>query len=129
VQEHDGIALSNLYVRHLPAEDVPPLFLVRKYRRDHVRLSCERDEFRRTFAVTGFTQACAKLQQRDPQNPPATWRRQIRLSAFRAASSQLAAAPLMSLMKFPSPHGFARAEDSVGYEKNITFLIENCAAR
>jgi hypothetical protein len=24
--------------------------------------------------------------------------------------------------KFPSPHGFARAEDYIGYEKNITFL-------
>jgi hypothetical protein len=24
--------------------------------------------------------------------------------------------------KFPSPHGFARAEDTIGYEKNITFL-------
>jgi hypothetical protein len=26
----------------------------------------------------------------------------------------------------PSPHGFARAEDSVGYKKNITFWIESC---
>jgi hypothetical protein len=24
--------------------------------------------------------------------------------------------------KFPSPHGFARAEDHIGYEKIITFL-------
>jgi hypothetical protein len=24
--------------------------------------------------------------------------------------------------EFPSPHGFARAEDYIGYEKNITFL-------
>jgi hypothetical protein len=24
--------------------------------------------------------------------------------------------------KFPSPHGFAPAEDTIGYEKNITFL-------
>jgi hypothetical protein len=24
--------------------------------------------------------------------------------------------------EFPSPHGFARAEDTIGYEKNITFL-------
>jgi hypothetical protein len=31
--------------------------------------------------------------------------------------------------KSPSPHGFARAEDYIGYEKNITFLIENCAGR
>src|SRR5215471_10221093 len=31
--------------------------------------------------------------------------------------------------EFPSPHGFARAEDSVGYKKNITFWIENCAVR
>jgi hypothetical protein len=24
--------------------------------------------------------------------------------------------------EFPSPHGFARAEDTIGYQKNITFL-------
>jgi hypothetical protein len=24
--------------------------------------------------------------------------------------------------EFPSPHGFARAEDYIGYQKNITFL-------
>jgi hypothetical protein len=24
--------------------------------------------------------------------------------------------------EFPSPHGFARARDYIGYEKNITFL-------
>ena len=24
--------------------------------------------------------------------------------------------------KFPSPHGFIHAEDTIGYEKNITFL-------
>jgi hypothetical protein len=24
--------------------------------------------------------------------------------------------------KFPSPHGFARAEDTIGYEKNITWI-------
>src|SRR6516162_11812656 len=29
--------------------------------------------------------------------------------------------------EFPSPHGFARAEDSVGYKKTITFWIENRA--
>jgi hypothetical protein len=27
--------------------------------------------------------------------------------------------------KFPSPHGFARAEDYVGYRKNITFWIDS----
>jgi len=31
--------------------------------------------------------------------------------------------------KFPSPHGFARAEDYIGYQKDITFWIENCAIR
>src|SRR6516165_8864356 len=31
--------------------------------------------------------------------------------------------------EFPSPHGFACAEDTVGYEKNITFWIEVCAVR
>jgi len=31
--------------------------------------------------------------------------------------------------EFPSPHGFARAKDYIGYEKNITFWIENCAVR
>ena len=31
--------------------------------------------------------------------------------------------------RFPSPHGFARAEDHVGYQKHITFWIENCAVR
>jgi hypothetical protein len=29
----------------------------------------------------------------------------------------------------PSPHGFARAEDYLGYENNITFWIEDCAVR
>ena len=27
--------------------------------------------------------------------------------------------------KFPSPHGFARAEDTIGQEKNITFWIDS----
>ncbi|MGB8632736.1 MAG: hypothetical protein WCD69_25720, partial [Xanthobacteraceae bacterium] len=33
--------------------------------------------------------------------------------------------------EFPSPHGFARAKDHIGYEKNITFLIAKlcCALR
>src|SRR5262249_6001737 len=39
VQEHDGVALSHLHVRHLAAEDPPPLLLVRKSRRNHVRYS------------------------------------------------------------------------------------------
>jgi hypothetical protein len=26
--------------------------------------------------------------------------------------------------KFPSPHGFARAKDYIGYEQNITFWID-----
>jgi len=29
--------------------------------------------------------------------------------------------------EFPSPHGFARAEDYIGYEQNITFWIDKCA--
>src|SRR5262249_33595108 len=32
VQQHDGVALSHLHVRHLAAEDSPPLLLVRKCR-------------------------------------------------------------------------------------------------
>src|SRR5215469_6696002 len=31
--------------------------------------------------------------------------------------------------EFPSPHDVARAEDYIGYAKNITFWIENCAVR
>jgi hypothetical protein len=31
--------------------------------------------------------------------------------------------------EFPSPHGFARAEDYIGYEQNITLFVENCAVR
>jgi hypothetical protein len=27
--------------------------------------------------------------------------------------------------KFPSPHGFARAEDYIGYRKNIAFWIDS----
>ena len=39
VQQHDGVALSHLHVRHLAAEDPPPLLLVRKCRRDHACFS------------------------------------------------------------------------------------------
>src|SRR5215467_13346226 len=39
VQEHDGIALSHLHVRHLAAEDPPPLLLIRKCCGNHVRFS------------------------------------------------------------------------------------------
>jgi len=39
VQQHDGVALSHLHVRHLQALDPPPLLLVRKCRRDHVGFS------------------------------------------------------------------------------------------
>jgi hypothetical protein len=39
VQQHDGVALSQLHVRHLAAEDPPPLLLVRKCRGDHVAFS------------------------------------------------------------------------------------------
>ena len=39
MQQHDGVALSHLHIRHLAAENLPPLFLVRKYCRDHVRFS------------------------------------------------------------------------------------------
>ena len=31
--------------------------------------------------------------------------------------------------EFPSPHGFAHAEDQFGYQENITFWIRNCALR
>src|SRR5215467_1388525 len=37
MQQHDGVAVSHLHIRHLPAEDPPPLLLVRKCPRDHVR--------------------------------------------------------------------------------------------
>ncbi len=36
MQQHDGVALSDLHVRHLPAQDAPPLLLVRKCCKDHV---------------------------------------------------------------------------------------------
>jgi hypothetical protein len=39
VQQHDGIALSHLHVRHLAAEDPLPLLLIWKCRRDHDRFS------------------------------------------------------------------------------------------
>ena len=39
MQQHDGVALSHLHVRHLAAEDPPPLLLVRKCCRDHVGFS------------------------------------------------------------------------------------------
>jgi hypothetical protein len=41
VQQHDGVALSNLYVRHLATADPPPLLLVRKCG-IHVRFTCVR---------------------------------------------------------------------------------------
>lgn len=37
VQQYDGVALSHLDIRHLAAEDPPPLLLIGKCRRDHVR--------------------------------------------------------------------------------------------
>src|SRR5215469_1868109 len=39
VQQHDGVALSHLHVRHLAVVDSSPLLLVRKCRRDHFRFS------------------------------------------------------------------------------------------
>src|SRR6476620_819345 len=39
VKQHDGVTLSDLHVRHLAAEDPPPLLLVWKCRRDHIRFS------------------------------------------------------------------------------------------
>src|SRR5215471_1894640 len=39
VQQHDGIALSHLHVRHLAAEDPLPLLSVRKLGRDHIGFS------------------------------------------------------------------------------------------
>jgi hypothetical protein len=39
VQEHDGVTLTHLHVRHLAAED-PPLLLVREFCSDHVVFSC-----------------------------------------------------------------------------------------
>jgi hypothetical protein len=36
MQQHDGVALSDLHVCHFSAEDAPPLLLVRKCCRDHV---------------------------------------------------------------------------------------------
>src|SRR5262245_40399762 len=41
MQQHDGVALSHLRIRHLPAEDPPPLLLIWKCRRDHVASSCD----------------------------------------------------------------------------------------
>src|SRR5258708_26712120 len=39
VQQHDGVAISHIDVRHLAVEDPPPLLSIRKCRRDHVRFS------------------------------------------------------------------------------------------
>src|SRR5579859_529256 len=39
MQEHNGIALAHFHVCHVAPEDSPPLLLVRKCRRDHVRSS------------------------------------------------------------------------------------------
>src|ERR1700723_829496 len=39
MQQHDGVALSYFYVRHLAAENPPPMLLIRKCRRDHTAFS------------------------------------------------------------------------------------------
>jgi hypothetical protein len=46
VQQHDGVALSHLDVRHLAAEDPSPLLLIRKCRRDNrLQLCVPHDAF------------------------------------------------------------------------------------
>ena len=39
VQQNDGVTVSHLHVRHLTSEDLPPLLLIGKCSRDHVRFS------------------------------------------------------------------------------------------
>jgi hypothetical protein len=51
-------------------------------------------------------------------------RRPLRLSDERPRSNVL---PTNAMI--PPPHGFARTEDSIGNEKNITFLGRDCAVR
>src|SRR5262249_3328644 len=52
-----------------------------------------------------------------------------RRSAASAQAAEHAQRATDKSDEFPSPHGFARAEDTVGREKNITLWIENCVVR
>src|SRR5262245_60342372 len=51
VQQHDGVALSHLHVRHFAAEDPPPPLLVRKCWGDHARLSCGKPTRSKAYAA------------------------------------------------------------------------------
>src|SRR5262245_14190795 len=101
VQQHDGVAVAHIHVRHLAAEDPPPLLFVRKCRSDHVRLSFrlaqtrprpgsvpERGEARDATSPLTYVNTIAKGKFAFPS---AEWKKMA--SAARAVSTRSISSP------------------------------------
>jgi hypothetical protein len=84
VQQHDRVALSDFHVRHLTAEDTPPLFWVWKCCRDYV------DWF--FFEGSHAVVDARRLPKAEPSSPAIS--RRLRGFAMKEMSSLLGGQPM-----------------------------------